>query len=262
MNLLYPQLGSASARKLIPALLRLDPQAILTDKQFSWGSHKDAVYSATGGTRTSDPQISALVETTTKHAKDCGFPCPPSSVQRLRFDYEAAEILRLQMHLSPSEASQSGIWNHLCCVNLPHIVRWRFPDDKEERFLSGRRNMLERLWRRVFIMSDPTKPENPLWMLKELGEDEIVQLMERPQLHGRSTLARDTARLFLATPDDSSYSRRDLFREMQKRLRRLASIIEFDALTDQERERILLDTILQTRASLTVRESTQTGTDG
>lgn len=257
MSLLYPQLGSAFARKILPQLLRHDPMKIFVDQQFSCGAHKEAVYSATGGVRVSDQHLAKLVEDVTQCARDCGFPSQPNLSQRLRFDYEAAEIIRLLMQISPSEASREGIWNHLCCVNLPHVVRWRFPEDKEDRFLASRRNMIERLWRRVFLMSDPLNPQAPLWMLKQLGEDEIVQLMERPQLHGRPTLARDTARLFLAIAEDPGYSRRDLFREIQKRLRRLAAVVEFNTLTDQERENVLLDTISQTRAALTARKNVE-----
>jgi hypothetical protein len=251
VTLLYPQLTNGTARRIIADLLPLSPDYIHRNSRFSDSPHQEAVYSATGGARASNAQILSLIVAVTNCAAECDFPAPPSQANRLRFDWEASNIVLRRMQVSPAEASHEGVWNHLCCINLPHIVRWRFPEDKEERYLSGRRNTFERLWRRGYLLNDPDRSDEPLWMLKHLGEDEIVQLMERPQLHGRPVLARTTARLFLI--NQSGCPRRELFREMQKRLRRLAAVIEFDTLTDIERDETLADVIQQTALAISAR---------
>jgi len=65
------------------------------------------------------------------------------------------------------------------------------------------------------MLNDPARLDDPLWILRHLGEDEVVQLMERSQLHGRPALALATAHVFLHRLDSSPVSRRELFREFQ-----------------------------------------------
>jgi hypothetical protein len=164
---------------------------------------------------------------------------------RAAFDCEAAALLLDGLNINASEASRAGVWEFLCCVLMPHVVRWRFPGDEaasadgstvQQRFLSGRRNTFERLWWRAHLLRDPDPgaPERDR-LLHQLGEDEVVQIMERPNLDGRPGLARQTATEFLsAARSHKRVRRRDLIRDAQKRLRRLAAFVEFDALTDGE----------------------------
>lgn len=251
MTYLYPQLRHGIAQQIIrESILPFTPDEVLEQRKPSRSIHPSAIFSATGGVRVNDAQIDSLVESITICARNHGFPETATQANRLQFDYETISLLSSHMPISPSEASRGGVWNHLCCVSLPHVVRWRFPEDRSSRFVSGRRNTFERLWRRGLLLTDHKKQDQPFWILEKLNEDELVQLMERPQLHGRSDLALETASQFLALLDTCNPPRRELFRELQKRLRRLAAVVEFDSLTPSERSDTLGGVLSLTRHAL------------
>jgi hypothetical protein len=142
------------------------------------------------------------------------------------------------MDISPSEASNPGVWAFMACVMWPDIVRWRFPGNSDgtsrERFIGGRRNTFGRVWWRAYILRQPAS-ERPYELLDLLGEDELVQITERPSLAGNPLLAKMVCRTFLdatSEPSDTPQSRA-LLRDAMKRLRRLLPMVSFDALDDQ-----------------------------
>src|SRR5262249_30895389 len=122
-------------------------------------------------------------------------------------------------------------------IVLPDIVRWRFPGARgittDERFLGGTRglrNTFGRLWWRAQILYQPGQIE-PYGYLNLLGEDDLVQITERPNLAGNTALARQTCRSFLQTARVSpSVTRSDLLRDGMKRLRRLLPLLSFQSL--------------------------------
>ena len=138
----------------------------------------------------------------------------------------------------------------MACVLLPDIVRWRFPGGEkgqtgEERFSwksRGVRNTFSRVWWRACILRQP-QTENPFELLYQLGEDELVQIMERPAIAGSPILARQICRSFIDISNTATgISRSDLLRDAMKRLRRLLTMVSFDAL-DEEVLRALVDGI-------------------
>lgn len=147
------------------------------------------------------------------------------------------KILHTMMDITPSEASHQGVWRFISCILLPDIVRWRFPGSTgittKERFLGGNRglrNTFGRVWWRAYTLKQPDLP-NPYLFLYLLGEDELVQIMERPNLSASPFLARQVCKSFLETLSQyPQISRSDLLRDTMKRLRRLLPIIAFDAL--------------------------------
>jgi hypothetical protein len=229
--ILYPQIPHAVAQQLVDELRALP----ITDAQSRISAdHADMYFTPTGGTRATKDDLMKLRGSLAEIAIQCGYP---QHRHEAEFDKPAAAVLHAQMKLSAAEASKPGIWEFLCCVLLCDLVRWRFSGDSggtsAERFLASRRNTFQRLWWRAFVLQD-AENSDPYHLLGELGEDETVQIMERPFLAGSRELSRTVAReLIAAAGRDPDISRRTLIRESQKRLRRLGAFVSFEAI-DQE----------------------------
>src|SRR6188768_3879410 len=113
-QLLYPQLPTATAIRLA----RLYGEMSVPELRASASTkHEHAVYSATGGTRVSAMELSALA------AEVRGLH---DAMQSTEFDTALAKLLRERMFLSRAEASVDGIWSFFGCVLVPDVVRWRF----------------------------------------------------------------------------------------------------------------------------------------
>ena len=166
-------------------------------------------------------------------------------------------ILHEIMQIAPSEASHQGPWAFMACILLPDIVRWRFPGAEritsKERFLGGSRglrNTFGRVWWRAYTLGQPDSNQ-PYEFLSQLGEDEMVQIMERPGLAGSPLLARQVCRSFLdAMRQNSGIARSELLRDTMKRLRRLLPLISFDALLDDELCILINEILLDSATSL------------
>ena len=144
--------------------------------------------------------------------------------------------------ISPSEASHQGTWTFMACIMWPDIVRWRFPGasniTSKDRFLGGNRglrNTFGRVWWRAYLLKQPEN-DHPYELLDLLGEDELVQITERPNIAGSPVLAKQICKTFLeviARSSSTGITRSNLLREAMKRFRRLLPIISFDALDDK-----------------------------
>ena len=145
----------------------------------------------------------------------------------------------------------------MACILLPDIVRWRFPGTEritsKERFLGGSRglrNTFGRVWWRAYILGQPGSNE-PYEFLSLLGEDEMVQIMERPGLAGSPLLARQVCGSFLDTVrQNSGFTRSELLRDSMKRLRRLLPLVSFDSLLDDELRILINEILLDSATSL------------
>jgi hypothetical protein len=229
--ILYPQLPRAVAEHLTEQRRKLTI-AEAADK-WSW-DHPDAFFTATGGSPATKDGLIKLRERILGIAKHFGYPSPGREQE---FDKPAAASLHSLMKLSPAEAAKSGVWEFVSCVLLCDIVRWRFPGDAAgsppERFLASRRNTFQRLWWRGFVLHDDDATD-AYHLLYALGEDEAVQIMERPFLAGSRALSRTVAReLLSAAQRHPNISRRTLIREAQKRMRRLAAFTSFEAIEEE-----------------------------
>jgi hypothetical protein len=228
--LLYPQLPRPEAHRLALWCAGLDSSVA---EQAAALDHPDVYFSPTGGRRATQNEIRGLRELMVSLALANGYPSLFAEDGWASFDKEAAVAIHSAMDISANEAACPGVWEFITCVLLCDVVRWRFPGGSQgtpgERFLSGRRNTFQRLWWRAFILDD-SGHQDRYHLLRALGEDEVVQIMERPFLAGSGPLARAVAREFLnAATRHSSISRRHFIREAQKYIRRLAAFTAFDA---------------------------------
>ncbi len=244
--LLYPRLLKSDEKKLVSHLATM---SIEEARQESSTEHPDAIYAATGGHRVKKADLEQLQSAMRDLAQQCGYPEQPDDQQRRRFDAASGQLLYERMRISPAEAAHPGVWIFLACVLLPDIVRWRFPGKagktSEDHFLwksRGVRNTFGRVWWRAYILHQAAA-EHPFELLYWLGEDELVQIMERPTIAGSRALAKQICRSFNhAIGTASGISRSDLLRDAMKRLRRLLALISFDAL-DEEVLREMVDSI-------------------
>lgn len=230
---LYPQL-------LHPATVALAQQLCCAPTLEAAGvaaaEHPATIFTPTG-VRIDSRRLLELRKLLTQQADRLGYPGNASEAARLEFDSLAAVALHTTMAIPPGEAAKGGVWEFFCCVLLPDLVRWRFPGGPEgtslDRFFAGRRNVFQRLWWRAHLLHDPSRNDNPYAMLVRLGEDEMVQIMERPNLAGIRPLSRQVARgLLEAVERHPNISRRILIREAQKHFLRLSSFVSFDTLGD------------------------------
>lgn len=229
--------------------------------------HPACEYTPTGGTRATAAALNTLRSDLLRLATTAGYPTPASQQQAATFDAEAALVLAQQMLMAPAEAAKGGVWEFLSCVLLPDIVRWRFSGTGGaatplERFLSGRRNVFQRLWWRAFHLAPRTTgaPQLPE-LLRALGEDELVQLMERPSLAGIEGLPSSIASgLLTASQAYSDLTRRQLIREAQKRFLRLSSFVSFESIAPTEISHHVENVFEQVAASLPRQDSESTPT--
>lgn len=220
--------------------------------------HAACVYTPTGGIRATSTRLADLRRGLLKLAEAAGYPEAPNQQQAADFDAEAAVALAVLMPIAPAEAIKGGLWEFLSCILLPDLVRWRFRGQGGEtsidRFVSGRRNTYQRLWWRSFHLSSGTQPDGRLReLLQSLGEDELVQLMERPSIAGIEGLPAAIAEGLLSASVNYSgiATRRVLIREAQKRFLRLSSFLSLEALSREEASRQVDAVFTQVAASFT-----------
>lgn len=240
--LLYPRLSPQQGKRLAEEraampLLELERLADIT--------YPNVTFAPTGGVRVTPAQLQSLRnsirETTRKHGYKYGVaggePLPLAAERKAEFDAALAMTIHQQMDVTPSEACRPGVWRFLGTVLAPESIRWRFPGEKttHERFLGNRlRNMYGRVWWRAHLLEDSAH-DDPYWLLKELGEDELVQITERPNAAGYKPLAMGIARGLVTQWDpEVGVSRSGLLREVMKRVLRLLPLLRFESLTHEE----------------------------
>lgn len=234
--LLYPRLPSSVAAGLI----RTHSMAELNNlRGMSTNQHDAVVYTPVGGTRVTKEQLTALRIMLVNISDQLGWPRPLTQTKGNEFDSLIGIALQRHMQIVPAEAAKDDVWTFIACVLVPDLVRWRFPGTSgmtnRERFLGGIRNTFQRLWWRSYVFYLPDN-EIPYRLLKALGEDEQVQIMERPVLSGNRELARLIASNLLEEINrtNNKVPRMTLMREAAKRLVRKSSVVALDTLLPEE----------------------------
>jgi hypothetical protein len=185
-------------------------------------------YAAVGGTAVDHSALQALRRALRELAREHGMP--DSQARLMEFDGRAARMVREMLPMSAHEASQEEVWSYLTCCWLLDVAVWRFGATADQRRFIGNvnRNTFRRLWWRAEVLG-------PEIDLARLGEDELVNIMERPTIASDARLARTVARTFLHRLDDGpTHERMMLMREAMKRLLRLTPFVAFGTLDDDE----------------------------
>jgi hypothetical protein len=154
--------------------------------------------------------------------------------------------------LSPHESSGEDVWSFLTCCWLLDVALWRFGADADRRRFIGdvNRNTFRRLWWRAEILCGGPESEAAM---RVLGEDELVNIMERPTLARDVRLARCIVAVFsgrAGSLPDVGLGRMDVMRDLTKRVLRLTPFIDLAALGQVALERTVQDQMDRSIAAL------------
>lgn len=185
--------------------------------------------SALGGLELSAEHLTGLRLKIVELAREHGYPKAGKALPE--FDALCARVVHERLPIAPHEASEEDAWSNLTCCWLLDVAAWRWGGigDSDRRFRGDvNRNTFRRLWWRAEILGVEID-------LTHLGEDELVNIMERPTIASNRRLARSLAKAFLARVGDGDEGgRMMLMREAAKRLVRLTPLVDFHALNDAE----------------------------
>jgi len=146
-------------------------------------------FAAVGGSRAPSELYVKIRGVVVDVARRHGFPNEGRSTDRAGFDAEAAEALAGIEELHSGEALRDDVWAFLTSLILHDVARWRFGLSRE-RFHGGVRNTFQRLWMRAEALDRGESHADRWGLLRELTEDALVQIVERPSLGSRPILAR------------------------------------------------------------------------
>lgn len=167
------------------------------------------------GEALSDGEIGRVLDEVRKMAQG------QSKEDRLRFDKEAAIVLRQSLALPPMLAAQPRFWAYLTIVKAQDLCTWRWNAERREsvppaRYHGGWKNTLRRLWLRADIVEEVGGNSKRFDLARHGGEDFWVSVIER-KIGGCRTLVRALVKeLFISGDRNASMTEH---REIMKWLR-------------------------------------------
>lgn len=226
-NFLYPRLSRGRALQI---LAERSERSLHELRRLAALDHPDAAPAATGGQPAPLDKLQDLQTSIREIAERAGFPGPIAGSTQ-KFDRPCGSALYQLMDIVPADAADEGVWTFLAVIVVPEIGPWRFPRQPEDRILGRPRNVLRRLWWRAWALGPDLEsaPDG----CEPLGEDESVQIMERPSLGGNRRTARALQdALWRAEKAGLSVPRSELMRQLARRLRAAKSHLALDAMDD------------------------------
>lgn len=190
MVALLPRLHGPAAEALLELNLK---------RGFDSGAHFDPTdlpeavrYAATGGSQVSPAQLKELRDRFLQVARSSGFGNAGIRHSHAKFDTEMAASLAEDPLFETGEALRDDVWTFVGVTLAPDIVHWRFGVARA-RYLGGVRNTFQRLWMRGRALDRGAGHRERWQLLRELTEDALVQITERPSLGGDPALSRAIA---------------------------------------------------------------------
>lgn len=232
---IYPQLDPMSARQVLASQVRLPLDVLEREGALS---HPDAAPAATGGHPVPPERLAEIQAQLRQVAQAAGYPSPLARGETQEFDRPAGRVLYDTMEIVPADAAEEGVWSFMSLIVVPELGPWRFPGRAEDRLLGRPRNVLRRVWWRSWAFGGDLDlaPDG----CAPLGEDEFVQVMERPSLGGNRRTARAIRdALWRAEGHGLTVPRSELMREMTRRLRAERSHRALDVLEDVQLVQLL-----------------------
>lgn len=197
MALLLPRLPDVAAVPLLEAFLA-NPGAA-DRSSFDPTRLPDGVrFADTGGTRVSPDQLRKLHLDVVAIAQDSGYPDPGRYSE---FDFRASVYLAESPLFMSGEALRDDVWSFVSIVMFPGIVSWRFRKDGRERYFGGVRNAFQRLWMRARTLDRGAGHPDRWGLIRDLTEDALVQIMERPSIGADPKVARHLAEAWVRARD-------------------------------------------------------------
>lgn len=239
MTALIPRLDREDTRRLIEEA-RGQSVSTLAERMPVRGLRTRS--SPLGGLQLADADLVALRTEVLELAHEHGYPGDGARLPS--FDAKCARVIHQRLRVSAHEASEDDAWSYVTCAWLLDVAAWRWGGvgESDRRFRGDvNRNTFRRLWWRAEVLGADID-------LALLGEDELVNIMERPTIAANRRLARTLAVKFLeSVGDGGDAGRMMLMREAGKRLVRLTPILDFFALSDAELAQIV-DAVLAAAA--------------
>lgn len=240
-SLVYPRLPRARGIAIIEETRSWDLDRLA---ESSNTDHPDAAPTTTG-TRVNRHRLFEIRDSVRRVAKDQGYPEPLPRGHEWAFDSAAGNVLYHTMDIIPADAASEGVWSFLTLVVLPEIGPWRFPDRAYNRLLGHPRNVFRRIWWRAHVLGPDlgTAPDGQ----QPLGEDELVQIMERPTLAANPEIARAVRDGIFRGAGRVPTARSEFVRDLTKRVLRLTPFIALDVLDRSDLDE-LIDSLIEESA--------------
>lgn len=230
MAILLPRLPEVEAARLLEAFLT-NPEST-TRNGFDPNRLPDGVrFGPTGGTRVSAGQLRKLHSDVVAIAQESGYP---GTGRYSEFDFRASVYLGESPLFMSGEALRDDVWSFVSIVMFPDIVWWRFRKDSRARYFGGVRNAFQRLWIRARALDRGAGHPDRWGLLRDLTEDALVQITERPSIGADPRVARQLAEAWVRARD--RYGRdglEDVMRSVTKLLRMRNVIRAYAVLPDQ-----------------------------
>lgn len=198
MVLLLPRLSGPAADDLLEAFRITGPDGWAG---FDSRSLPGAVrYAATGGARATADQLLGLRNTILNAARSSGYGEAGGRSDLAGFDADLSSILTQEKILSSGEALRDDFWTFVGVVLAPDIVHWRFGTARK-RYLGGVRNTYQRMWVRGQALDRGGDHPDRWRLLRELTEDALVQITERPSIGADRILAQAIGEAWVRAAD-------------------------------------------------------------
>jgi hypothetical protein len=238
MSVLMPRVSLLEVDELLDELIPLEIAEIAARMPADLA----VSYAPTGGVQVDPGLLARIRRKVLELAVVAGYPERREQAALQEFEGKCARLLHDALGITPHEAGHREVWACLTAVHLLDVAVWRWGGISDRNRANGdvNRDTFRRLWWRYEILQDPALP---LDGFGDLGEDEVVAIMERPGVTGNPEVARAIVRSFRARLErepDLVPMRMGLMRDAMKRLTRLTPFVAFDLLGRSE-----LDTVIE-----------------
>ncbi|WP_018295833.1 DUF6339 family protein [Corynebacterium lubricantis] len=165
-------------------------------------------------------------------ASGYGFPVRKSikSSTMSDFDVELGNFLLAELYITPAEAGVEEVWSFLSLVLVPDVVAWRFPNKSKnpefERWIGRPRNVLRKAWWRAYVLGPALNTK--------IGEDEGVNIMERPTFGMNPLLARIIVEIHISKSNEFEFAKSEVLRRVMVQLGKFVSFVDLDCLPEEQ----------------------------
>lgn len=233
-KVVWPRLPEAAARALLNDIEGKNPAELRASASLF---HPDAAEVEVGGRKVGKSVIENVCHNLRSCADGLGFPEPLNRAAVTRFDRPATRILHDSMRIVVSDAAADGVWSYLSLVALPDLSVWRWPERAPDRLLGRPRNVFRRLWWRGEVIGSDL-----IDVKGGLGEDELVNIMERTTLAANRKLARAMASAVVGL-GETGVARSEVMRDLGRRVLRTQSVLCLDALDSGQVRAVVADAL-------------------
>lgn len=185
-------------------------------------------------------------------ATSFGYPSTVRGRRLIEFDQALGAGMHEQMRIMPADAANADVWTFLNTAVAPDIVLWRYGkfDETRKRWLVSEDRLFDltrttfgRLWWRVHLLGAD--------IARLLGEDEAVQLLEKPRIGGFRDLSRCIGERHLHFAAIGATTRRmELLRDVTKRLIRKMAVQSVYVMSPSQLAEFVDELFLESAAGL------------